>query len=148
MYISNAKDDDEEKLFSTTCTQAHTCMALSRIHFEDQLAKLTTEQAERYAAFELGILEFFDSAVLQIGLNEKDSGVRFINFMIYYAHYKDTELAEPVFQFWLSLVKHGLLLKERKLGFDSVNDRINPDGSRKIGHSPIRYFADAVGLKL
>lgn len=148
MYISNAKDEDEEKLFSTTCAQVHMCMVLARISFEDQLAKLTTEQAERYAAFELGVLEFYDRAVLQIGLNEKDSGVRFINFMIYYAHYKNAELAESVFQFWLSLVKHGLLLRERKLGFDSVNDEVNPDGSRKIGHSPIRYFANAVGLKL
>ena len=41
---------------------------------------------------------------------------------------------------------NGLMHNERKLGFDSVNNQVNPDGTKNEGHFPGRYLKDAVGI--
>jgi|GEM_PF-2887855 len=145
---SLTSDASEMRLFSSSFEQVEIHMALATMFCMEQLPKLTVEQQQRYLAFELGVLEYYDRVMLQEGLSEKDSGVRFINFLIYYANRKNAELAETVFQFWWSLFRNGGRLTERKLGFDSANDRVNVDGSRKVGHSPVQYLTDAIGFDI
>ena len=145
---SSAKDENEEKQFSSTSELIQMHMMMASILYEEQLAKLTPDQEKCYLAFELGVIEYFDRVFFQISSDEEDSGVMFVNFLIYYANHKYTESAEPVFQLWRSLSVHGLLLKERELGFDSVNNQVNPNGSRKVGHFSGRYLKDAVGFDL
>lgn len=70
------------------------------------------------------------------------------NFLIFYANQKYGDNSEAVFQLWQSLGVHGLLNEERKPGFDSVNNQVNPDGTKKEGHFPGRYLKDTVGIEL
>ena len=144
---SSAASQDEERQFSSAAEMVHMQMMGASMLYEDQLSKMTQEQEKRYLAFELGVIEYFDRAILSLSETE-NSDLRFFNFLIYYANQKYGENAEGVFQLWRSLAVHGLLHGERKLGFDSVNNQVNPDGTKKEGHFPGSYLKEAVGIEL
>lgn len=145
---SSANNSDEEHQFSSASELVLMQMAGASMLFEEQLSKMTPEQEKKYLAFELGVIEYFDRTLLRIDSEEDASDVKFFNFLIYYAKNKYGDSSEAVFQLWRALATQGLLLKERELGFESINNQVNPDGSQRAGHFPGRYLRDAVGIEI
>lgn len=146
--LSGAKNDDEEGQFASASKLVQMQMMMASMLCEEQLSKMTPEQEKRYLAFELGVIEYFDRTFWRIGSDDENSDEQFFNFLDYYANQKYGDSSESVFQLWHLLAVHGLLLKERELGYDSVNKQVNPDGSKKEGHYPGCYLQDAVGIEL
>lgn len=122
-------------------------MMVASMLYEEQLSKMNKEQEKAYLAFELGVIEYFDRTFLSFA-ETGNSDVRLFNFLIYYANQRYGENAEGVFQFWKSLAVHARMHNERKLGFDSVNNQVNPGGTKKAGHFPGGYLKEAVGIEL
>lgn len=138
--------NDDDRQFSSACELVQMQMMGASMLYEEQLSQMDKEQEKSYLAFELGVIEYFDETFLSLA-ETNNSDVRFLNFLIYYANYKYGKNAEGVFQLWKSLASHGLLQRERKLGFDSVNNQVNPDGTKKKGHFSGRYLKSAVGFE-
>jgi hypothetical protein len=138
-------NSDEDRHFLSASELVQMQMTGASMLYKEQLSKMTPEQEKKYLAFELGVIEYFDRTLLRIN-SEEASDVNFFNFLISYAKYKYGDSSEDVFQFWRALAIEGLLLKERELGFDSVNNHVNPDGSHRAGHYPGKYLRDAVGI--
>lgn len=143
--ITSAFSDDEERLFSSASELVKMQMMAASLLCEDQLSQMRTEQEKSYLAFELGVIEYFDQTLLNISENE-NSDVKFFNFLIYCAEKNHDENAEGTFQLWRSLVVHGLLYRERKLGFDSVRNQVNPDGTKNESHFPGVYLQNAIRI--
>lgn len=143
---SSAADENEERQFHSASEMIQMQMTAASISYEEELLKMTQDQEELYLAFELGVIEYFDRVYLSI-IKIEDPDLRFFNFLIYYANQKYGENSDRVFQLWKSLAVHGLMHNERKLGFDSVNNQTNPDGSRRASHYPGRYLKKAVGIE-
>ena len=95
-------------------------------------------------AFELGALEYYSTTVLE--LTEEDKSYIFTSFLDYYSDRKYKEKANIVNQFWLSIELSNNYLRERKLGFESLNNRMNIDGTMRSGFYPGGYLKNAIGL--
>lgn len=114
---------------------------------EEQMQKLDDEQSLRFLAFELGVIEWHDQAIMRVAENQEgEADVRFFNFLIYYANRKYGELGESVFQTYKELATRGLMHEERRLGYESINDGINSDGSQRPGHIGTNHLSKAVGF--
>ncbi|MCR9982905.1 zinc ribbon domain-containing protein [Vibrio alginolyticus] len=145
--VSSAANEEEERLFLSACELVQMQMAGASLLYEEQISKMDHDQNNRYLAFELGVIEYFDRSLLSISETE-NSNVRFFNFLIYYSNKTYGANSEAVFQLWHSLAVHGLMHTERELGFNSVNNQTNPDGTRREGHFPGKYLKEAVGFEL
>lgn len=111
--------------------------------FEESISKLSPEQADKFLAFELGVIEFFDRRLLRMGVDDEGAAdIRFFNFLIFYGKKKYGESSQGTFNYWHDLAMNGLLRKERELGFSSANYPSNPGAP----HFPFLYLKDAVGI--
>ena len=143
--IPGVADEDEEKQFSSISELVEMSMTLASILFQEQLSEIDKQQEKLYRAFELGVIEYYDRVFLRRAETDaENANARFFNFLIYYANQKYGENGEDVFQLWSSLALDGLMHHERELGFDSVNEGVNPDGTKKIGHYSALYLKKAV----
>jgi len=143
---NDSRSDIEEKQFSTVKELVELQMLGASMIFQDQPSDMTPSQEKKYLAFEFGVIEYFDRTILRTSSENEDSDVNFFNFLIYYANKKYSNASEQAFQFWHTLAVEGSHLKERELGFNSVNNEVNEDGTRKQGHFSGRYLAEAIGL--
>ena len=117
-------------------------MKTESLSYLEQIQNLDEESSKRYLAFELGVIEFYDKTILAIDKIKIDS--IFLNFLIFYSNYQYKGKSKPAFDFWQVELKTHLFLKERKLGFDSINNQMNEDGSRNECHFAGRYIKEAV----
>ena len=136
----------EEKEFKSVSDLVKLHMAITTMLYRDWFQKMTPKEEKQYLAFELGVIEHFDRTVLRVGEHTSDD--RVFNFITFYAKHTYGDSSENVLQFWRSLAMHGLMHRERKYGFDSVNDERRPDGSRREGHFPGGYLKDAIGIEI
>lgn len=145
--IPGALNTKDQEQFSSISDLVKMQMAASCIMFTDHLSKMTQEQEKKYFAYELGVIEYHYRMYL-VSTESSDSDIGFVNFMIYYANQKYDENAEAIFEFWNYLVTNELMTDTRKLGFDSINNQVNEDGTKKEGHFPGSYLMRAVGFEL
>lgn len=127
---------------------------LARIHMkacamlcDDQVQNLNQGQQKLYLAFELGVLEYYHRTILTLD-ESKDANEVFFEFLIFYSNGKYQKNQLQVFDFWQMLAVQSLMHEERKLGFESINNYENIDGTRRAGHAPPIYFMKALRLNL
>ena len=114
---------------------------------QEQFQDLSLEKQKLYLAFELGVLEYHHRTMLTLD-KSVDANNIFFEFLIFYSNYKYKHEQLRVFDFWRALAVESSMHEERELGFDSVNNYINSDGSRRQGHAPPVYFMKALRMKL
>lgn len=134
----------EQQEFSRAAELVSMQINAASMLYEDELQQITDDQHQRLLAFELGVIEYVSGALLQI--DAQNPGAKYGNFLLFCANYKYGELSEQVFEVWTTMAAHGLNLRERELGFDSVNDQENADGTKREGHFPGGYLKEAVGI--
>lgn len=138
---------DEDRQFSTASELVRNHMMVTTMLYQDEILEMTFEQGQRYLAFELGVAEYYERAFLNLYETES-MDAKFINFLIYHSHHTYVNNSEQVSRFWQKLAGNGLMYAERKLGFDSVKCKTNPDGTQRDGAYPGRYFKEAVGINI
>lgn len=101
-------------------------------------------ETERFLAYELGVIEWHDRAIMQLvwSESEEDEEIRFFDFLSYYCIRKYGHESSDIFGCYMKFATQDLFHRERKLGFDSVND-----GLTKPGHIPAPYLAEAIGVE-
>jgi len=114
---------------------------------QDQLGNLSQEKQKLYLAFELGVLEYYHRTRLILD-ESKGANEIFFEFLIFYSNDKYQNESFSVLDFWQMLAVGSLMHDERKLGFDSVNNYRNSDGSRREGHAPPIYFMEALHIDM
>lgn len=116
--------------------------------YQHELTSPTEEQVERLFAFELGVLEWHDGAMLRFSRTAGDDGAKmFLDFLQFYSLEKYKQGAPDILRRWHGMMSgQGSMLKERELGFRSLNDGLLPDGTRKPNWFGIKQFQQALGL--
>ena len=112
-----------------------------------ELAALDADQQRQYLAFELGVLEYYRQALLPEAFgSEAELEQGFFSLLVHHAgqHYPGS--AEEVITFWHSLLTEEGLTDIREIGFDSVRDGLDADGSTRRGHYAADYLRRALGL--
>ena len=143
IIFENLHQEDTHR-FIIVYDLASTHIALSCMLVSDQLENINNEQERCFLAFELGVLEYYSTTILN--LTEEDRSYIFSCFLDYYSDRKYKEKASVINQFWLSIAINNNYLRERKLGFESLNDRVNMDGTIKNGFYPGGYLQKAIEL--
>ncbi len=134
--------------FSTAADLISMHIKVTTMLIDDELRNLSNEkQQNKFMAFELGVIEYFFQTMVS-SHNDKDSDAVFFNFLIHCAKALETDhyAKQSLFTMWKEMAVNGLYFEERGLGFDSVNNDTNPDGSKREGHFPTSYLMKAVGL--
>lgn len=144
--MNTQSSNSDEKDFSPIAQFVQMHMFAAGILYQEQLSKMSKDQEKKYLAFELGVIEQIFHAMLQ--LEQGEDSVRLFNFLIYYDNYQYPNSAQSAFHFWRALMVNGQNFKERKFGYDSVNEEVNADGTRRAGHHPGPYLKEALGIKL
>ena len=144
--VNAQSSNSDEKEFSSIAQFVQMHMFGAGIPFQEQLSKMSKEQEKKYLAFELGVIEQIFHTMLW--LEQGEDTVRLFNFLIFYDNYKYPNSAQFAFHSWRKLLVDGQNFTERKLGFDSVNDEVKADGTRREGHYPPSYLKDALGIEL
>lgn len=111
----------------------------------DQLQNLSFEKQKLYLAFELGVIEYHHRTMLTLD-ESKDANNIFFEFLIFYSNIKYSNESSRVLDFWTALAVNSLMHEERKLGFESVSNFVNDDGTRRQGHAPPVYFMNALHI--
>lgn len=134
-----------EKRFEPSATFATVRMAMCDALFPDQVKGMDADQKQLYLAFELGVIEYYHRNHIMLD-ESNDFNQTFFEFIIYYTNKKYLNDASTVLDFWTALAVDGKMQKQRKLGYDSVADHTNPDGTQNKYYSPLAYFTKAIGL--
>lgn len=143
--LSFLNNEEDKRRISSACSLFQMHMALSLAMYEDELQGMNHDQRNKYLAFELGVIEYYNSIFLGI-LGEDESDTRLLCFMEYCSKSIYGDRSEAIFQLWRSLVAHGLMYRERELGYNSVSNKTNPDGTMNQGHFPGVYLKEAIGF--
>lgn len=96
---------------------------------KDKLAHLSKIETTKYFAFQLGVIEWvFKVASLTESSSENpdENEIKFTNFLVYYVRHTYPERGAEIFEMLYDFVDKITMLKERKLGFDSANNKKKP----------------------
>lgn len=107
----------------------------------NKITNINEKQYKKFLAFELGVIEWHDQSVMKFFNDEADSTneIIFYKFLHYYCGRKYN--SKEILSFYIDLFNKGIFIRERKLGFDSVNDGIN-----NPGHLSHNYILRALNL--
>lgn len=135
------------KNYATASELVYMHMDVASMLLGDEVQLFNEEQQIKYLAFQLGVIEYFHQSILASS-EDLDPDSIFFNFLFACAKYgkSDMKAVEAVSKAWKDMAISGLYFKERQLGFDSVNNEENEDGSRRDGHFSGSYLMKAVSV--
>lgn len=142
----NTENEYLKEKVSKICELTQMHMQLTCFLLEDRIKNISFEELKSYLAFELGVIEYFFGMYQKLAEFEEPQAILF-HILNYYCNQKYEKNVDTIMDLWKSLVVLGLMHKQRKLGFDSVNNDTNADGTMKEGHYPGRYLVEALDME-